>query len=196
MPSNQTPLRKKITEDTWSIDIRMLSRAQDLTQPHALRLTWTCRERKTASMSVSRAHTENAEWFRFETYDGTDIQINQEIYLTWTACNYGKERPWFCCPAVGCAKRAAILYFDTACKKFQCRTCCGLAYKSQRESKWDALYRKRNKYAYLLGRPRTSPHMPCPKPRYMHQSTWLHLHCLCSIYGLKALRYRLPKALL
>jgi len=51
------------------------------------------------------------------------------VFLDWTACHIGSERPWFLCPAPDCRRRVAILYGDGF---FTCRQCHQLAYNSQR----------------------------------------------------------------
>ncbi len=49
------------------------------------------------------------------------------ISLLRTLCNYGGWRSWFACP--GCSQRCAKLYFDDG--RVLCRSCLGLAYRSQ-----------------------------------------------------------------
>src|SRR5215469_1867462 len=64
---------------------------------------------------------------------GYDEWFSRElsVRLTWTACNYGGQRPWFVCPASGCGRRVAVLYGNGI---FACRHCFQLAYESQRET--------------------------------------------------------------
>jgi hypothetical protein len=54
--------------------------------------------------------------------------VRSELRLLWTACNYGNGRYWFQCPT--CAARFTKLYFLR--RRFSCRRCHGLPYKSQR----------------------------------------------------------------
>jgi hypothetical protein len=56
--------------------------------------------------------------------------IQLRVGLTFTPCNYGRQRPWFLCPMPGCGQRAAILYLDGL--YFGCRGCHSLKYMSQR----------------------------------------------------------------
>ena len=58
------------------------------------------------------------------------VDIEAQLDLTWTPCNYGGSRPWFLCPGEGCDRRVAILYGPTAPPL--CRLCRGLSYASQR----------------------------------------------------------------
>lgn len=53
------------------------------------------------------------------------------VYLDWTACHLGGQRPWFLCPTRGCGRRIANLYGGAI---FACRHCYRLAYPSQRET--------------------------------------------------------------
>jgi len=59
-------------------------------------------------------------------------QIVQPIWLSFSSCNYGGTRAWFCCPGRPCGRKVAILY--KAGEYFVCRTCYGLRYMSQRTS--------------------------------------------------------------
>ena len=61
------------------------------------------------------------------------------VYLDWTACHLGGQRPWFLCPAQGCRRRVAILYGGGI---FACRHCYQLAYPSQRETDDDRAARR------------------------------------------------------
>lgn len=50
------------------------------------------------------------------------------VPITYTACNFGDERPWFRCPAEGCVERVGKLYLPPRRARFACRECYGLAY--------------------------------------------------------------------
>jgi hypothetical protein len=56
-------------------------------------------------------------------------QAAHEVLLATTPCNYGGQRPWFRCPGA-CCGRVAKLYFVS--DGWQCRSCAGLRYRSQR----------------------------------------------------------------
>ncbi len=62
---------------------------------------------------------------------GKEHHRRQDVGLTYTTPRFGGRRPWFTCPA--CERRCAALYFLHG--EFGCRTCQGLAYRSQRESR-------------------------------------------------------------
>src|SRR5215211_7505330 len=54
--------------------------------------------------------------------------VQEPVPLTWTACNFGGERPWFMCPGAGCDQRVAVLYGPG--RYFLCRHCYDLVYES------------------------------------------------------------------
>ena len=79
---------------------------------------------ETGRVILAYRHRSGGEDWKDESYP---------VYLDWTACNLGGQRPWFLCPARGCGRRVAILYGGGI---FACRHCYQLAYPSQRET-WD-----------------------------------------------------------
>jgi|GEM_PF-5551418 len=68
--------------------------------------------------------------------DATHINIKgEEFGIVWTACNYGKHRPWLVCPR--CSRRVGKLYHPFAVDYRQllgelprCRQCWNLDYES------------------------------------------------------------------
>ena len=55
--------------------------------------------------------------------------LDDQVRLTWTPCNFGGQRPWFICP--DCEGRSAVLY---AFPRFRCRDCHPLVYASTHRS--------------------------------------------------------------
>ena len=95
----------------------------------------------------------------------------QSITLAWTPCNYGGERPWFCCP--GCGRRARKLYWA---RGFFCRRCLGLVYVSQRQNPISRSVGRESDIYERLGE-KWAHGKPFPrKPRYMHWKTYFRLH--------------------
>lgn len=72
---------------------------------------------------------------------------SQTIWLAYTACNYGKSRPWFVCPV--CQRRAGVLYMRAG--RFACRHCQRVAYCSQSGDMLDRVWRKQSKLEARLG---------------------------------------------
>src|SRR5262249_35010021 len=94
------------------------------------------------------------------------------VALEWTSCNYGRQRPWFRCPAAGCARRVAILYCGGI---FACRDCHGLNYESQHERTHDRALRRYQNIRVQLGAHAAIGSFP-DKPKGMH---WRTYHRLC-----------------
>lgn len=73
----------------------------------------------------------------FDIFKGERDEINYQIPILTTPCNYGGLRYWFQCPITinrkPCNKRVGVLYRPHGAKYFGCRHCFDLAYKKQRE---------------------------------------------------------------
>lgn len=96
--------------------------------------------------------------------------VCERIALTWTACSFGGQRPWWCCP--GCGRRCAVLYGGI---RFRCRRCHDLAYASTREEPYERALRRSQAIRQRLG---GSPNLLAPfppKPPRMHWRTYLRL---------------------
>ena len=100
-------------------------------------------------------------------------EVREPVPLSWTACNFGGERPWFICPGAGCGRRVAVLYGPG--RYFLCRHCYDLVYGSQREDKTQRALRRAQKIRKRL---EGSANMmePFPdKPKGMHWKTYERL---------------------
>lgn len=110
--------------------------------------------------------------YRVTTPNTEAEDLMYRVGLSWTPCNFGGQRPWFLCPAVGCGRRVALLYLD---RYFVCRHCLNLAYASQQETKEYRLMHKAHAIRRRLGGS-TSPLDSLPdKPRGMHYRTYYRL---------------------
>lgn len=96
-------------------------------------------------------------------------QIDYPVYLSWTVCRYGGQRPWFLCPAKGCERRAAILYCSG--NIYACRRCHQLTYTSQLEADYYRAARKADKISKRLGWEGGMSDFENEKPKGMHWST-------------------------
>jgi hypothetical protein len=93
--------------------------------------------------------------------------------LTWTACNFGGERPWFICPGAGCGRRVAVLYGPG--RYFLCRHCYELVYESQRNNAIErALHKAQSIRKHLGGSANMMEPFP-EKPKGMHHDTYMRL---------------------
>ncbi len=104
---------------------------------------------------------------------GVPQDVRQPVFLDWTPCTYGGQRPWFRCAADGCGRRVALLY--GAGKYFACRHCYQLVYESQREHECDRHRRRAQAIRRRLGgEPDIEGPLP-PKPKGMHWRTYHRL---------------------
>jgi hypothetical protein len=103
--------------------------------------------------------------------------IEQRVPITWTACHFGGQRPWFVCSAYRngeyCGRRAAVLYAGG--KLFACRRCYGLVYASQQETPtYRGVGRAQKIRLKLCGSPNLLEPFP-DKPKGMHWRTYARL---------------------
>jgi hypothetical protein len=165
---------KDTTDDYRSIDVRRWKRDGLLTPHQSFGWQWSRHGEVVASIRVRTEPNRviltyrqriGAEEWKDESYP---------VYLDWTACHLGGERPWFLCPASGCGQRVAILYGGSI---FACRHCYQLAYPSQREAYYDRAARKADRIRKKLG---WEPGILNPKgwlkPKGMHWSTFEQLN--------------------
>jgi hypothetical protein len=96
---------------------------------------------------------------------------DNEIFLQWTPCPLGGQRPWFLCPT--CRRRCAKLYIGEG--QSLCRKCRGLSYDSQRENRQARSERRINKIRTKLGAEGGFFLDFPPKPSGMHMDTYWRL---------------------
>ena len=140
---------KDATSDYRSIDVRRWERGGLLTPHQAFGWQWSRDGEVVASIRV-RTEPERVMLIYRHRRNGEEWQDeNYPVYLDWTPCNLGGQRPWFLCPAHGCGRRVAILYLGGSI--FACRHCYQLAYASQRETYDDRAARRADKIRERLG---------------------------------------------
>lgn len=125
---------KRTTDDMHILDIRKIERAGLLKPGCLFNWQWTRGGEKIASINI---HTETDRVildYRTRNHGDEWQDMNYPVRLTWTPCNYGGQRAWWLCPAVGCGRRVAVLYGG---KVYACRQCHKLAYPTQREQAHD-----------------------------------------------------------
>ena len=99
--------------------------------------------------------------------------VEEPVPLSWTACNFGGERPWFVCPGARGGRKVAVLYGPR--RYFLCRHCYDLVYESQRENDMSRALRRAQDIRKRLG---GSANMTEPfpeKPEGMHWKTYERL---------------------
>jgi hypothetical protein len=168
------------TDDCHSVDVRYLHREGLLKSGRWFSLRWSRAERETGSIGGVVEGTKQPErvilTYRHRSGPRREWEdVREPVHLSWTACNFGGERPWFVCPRAECGRRVAVLYGPG--RYFLCRHCYDLVYESQRES---GMYRALHKAQAIRKRLGGSANMmePFPeKPKGMHWSTYDRLFC-------------------
>jgi hypothetical protein len=163
---------KDTTEDYRSIDVRHWKRDGFLVPGQAFSWQWSRRGEVIASIRarsepdrviLAYKHRHRGEGWKDESYP---------VYLEWTGCHLGGERPWFRCPARGCGRRVAILYGGGL---FACRDCYQLTYPCQREPWGERAARRANRIRKKLGWEPGVLNGDGGKPKGMHWSTFERL---------------------
>jgi hypothetical protein len=170
--------KKTTTSECHSMDVRYLQRENLLRSGHSFSLRWSRAGRETGFIGGVVEGTETPErvilLYRHRSSPGGEWEdVREPVPLTWTACNFGGQRPWFVCPGAGCGRRVAVLYGPG--KYFLCRHCYDLVYESQRDN---AIYRALHKAQSIRERLGGSTNMmePFPvKPKGMHYETYWRL---------------------
>jgi hypothetical protein len=108
------------------------------------------------------------------TINAKSTQYNDRVDLAYTACNFGKVRPWFVCPH--CYKRLAKLYLRFG--YFACRHCQKVAYSSQSQDAIDRTWGVQYKIEARIGerhkRPKGMHHKTFEALREkLYQSMWV-----------------------
>ena len=110
--------------------------------------------------------------------------MNYPVYLAWSGCNYGGQRAWWLCPAVGCGRRVAVLYGG---KVYACRHCHKLAYRTQRQQADDRATSKADKIRKRLGWDAGILNGNGGKPKGMHWRTFVRLQAVHNTHVNQAL---------
>ncbi len=171
--------KKTTTSECHSVDVRYLQRENLLRSGHSFSLRWSRAVRETGSIGGIVEGMETPErvilLYRYRSSgQGKEWEdVRESILLSWTACNFGGERPWFICPGAGCSRRVAVLYGPG--RYFLCRHCYDLSYQSQRDN---AMYRALHKAQGIRERLGGSANMmePFPeRPKGMRHETYRQL---------------------
>jgi hypothetical protein len=170
--------KKSTTDECHSVDVRYLHRKGLLTPGHWFSLRWSRAGRETGSIRCAVKGDEKPErvilTYRHRSSSGGEWEeVREPVRLTWTACNFGGERPWFVCPGAGCGRRVAVLYGPG--RYFLCRHCYNLVYASQRENEMHRALRRAQTIRERLG---GSANMMKPfpeRPKGMHHETYWRL---------------------
>lgn len=110
---------KRTTDDMHVLDIRHIQRAGRLRPGQSFSWQWSRRGEVTASVNMRTDTDRVTLTYRSRSNGGEWQDMNCQVYLAWTGCNYGAQRAWWLCPAVGCGRRVAVLFGGKvyACRK-------------------------------------------------------------------------------
>jgi hypothetical protein len=154
-----------IVEEYHRIDIREWHR-QKLLRPG--RFEWVCSEQLSVTVEVNLDRV--LLKYGLQKPNRKPEKVEQQVYLDYSPCHYGGERPWFRCP--GCERRVAILCFAG---RFRCPRCLGLVYQTQQMSESDRRLHRIRKTRLRLGGSRSLLDSFPPKPSGMRWSTYRRL---------------------
>ena len=164
---------KSTVESRRKIDIRHWHK-EGLLEPHQLfSRKWSSNGQSIAKIIVYTEPNKLNFICRYRKSTGEWQQIDYPVYVGWTVCRYGGQRPWFFCPAKDCERRAAILYCSG--NIYACRRCHQLTYTSQREADYYRAARKADKISKRLGWEGGMSDFENEKPKGMHWSTYNRL---------------------
>lgn len=163
---------KDSTDDYRTIDVRRWKRDGLLTPHQSFRWKWSQYGEVVAAIQVHTEPDRVTLTYRHRSRGEDWKDESYPVYLRWTACNLGGQRPWFLCPARGCGRRVAILYGGEI---FACRHCYQLAYPSQREPYDDRAARRAERIRDKLGWEPGIFDIDGYKPTGMHWKTYERL---------------------
>jgi len=160
---------KRTTGETKRIDVRYLARQGYLQHGKGWSLHWTCGGKPSGSIGGATNNNTIFLIYRAKEHGSTKWEeVTQPIALSYTACHFGGDRPWFRCPF--CDRRVAVLYLGA---RARCRLCARMAYDSQNESALDRMFRKARKIRSRLQADESNIDAPILfKPKGMHQKTF------------------------
>jgi hypothetical protein len=156
-------------ENCKAIDVRYLQRHGMLRTGRWSSLSWSRDGEPIGSIQVCCEGERVRLIYRYREYAGEWESFDYPVSLTYTSCNYGGRRPWFCCPASNCWRRVAKLY--GAGRYFACRRCYRLSYQTQSEDRYDRAWSRLHKIQRRLGGEAGGDYLP-PKPKRMHWKTY------------------------
>jgi hypothetical protein len=135
------------------------------------KLRWTGND-STISFAVHSAGDTGRSPALRVAYELDSVEVREDIQIEWQPVNFGGHRPWFRCP--GCDDRKGTLHRPPAGRRFRCRDCHGLGYRSERsDAQTRAKLRFQRIHEQIDGR-RPHPNnasLPPEKPKGMHQET-------------------------
>ncbi|WP_351078163.1 hypothetical protein [Shewanella sp. CAL98-MNA-CIBAN-0140] len=157
-----------VTSSYLCIDVADLKKSGALTNGCQFTLQF-----ESENCEVNGETEQGLVWFYYAVLQGDNYK--DEVYsvpLTYTAGQFGGERPWFMCPYLHCDKRVKKLYIAD---RLGCRHCLKLSHQSKNESRSDRMARKADKIRAKLGWRLGILYSEESKPKGMHEKTYQRL---------------------
>jgi hypothetical protein len=173
---------KRTTNQMHDLDIRRVHRAGNLTPGVYSGWSWKWLLGNVSSISLYAGGGGVTLSYSITNREGQRQEYRYRVGIEWTPCNYGGQRPWWTCPE--CGRRVAILFGG---RKYACRHCHDLTYKSTRTSPDFKHYARASKVRMRLGWGGGVASPMGDKPKGMHWKTYLRLLNELNGHGIKAL---------
>jgi hypothetical protein len=97
---------KETTAGLRAVDVRYLHRQGSLQPGTIFHLRWSRNGEEMGSISGVTGKDQVTLHYRLRP-SGQDEEevVTEPIWLEWTSCHYGGQRPWFRCPGRSCGRR-------------------------------------------------------------------------------------------
>ena len=187
---------KRTTNNMNNLDIRRVHRAGRLNPGESCTWSWTRNFDSVSRISMQAGNDAVTLSYRITVPLGVSRDYSYPVMIEWTPCNYGGRRAWWVCP--DCGRRVAVLWGG---RRYACRHCHDLAYKSTRTAPGSECYARANKIRARLGWGGGVASPPGSKPKGMHWTTYtrllrqLHAHCIDASFEMDATNDRIQKKL-
>lgn len=172
MGSGRGQRGKNTTSNMKPLDVRRLHRAGLLTPGRVFSWQWRVCGKEVASIQMRSEAGRLVLIYRNRSHGGEWQPMEYPVYLEWTDCTLGGQRPWFLCPGQECGRRVAVLYGGSI---FACRYCHKLAYECQRETDDVRAMRRADTIRRRLGWGAGIANPKGGKPKGMHWRTYERL---------------------
>lgn len=187
---------KRTTNKMKKLDIRRVHRAGGLVPGESCTWSWTWGIDSVSRISMQAGDDVVTLAYRITDQFGEGRDYSYPVRIEWTPCNYGGRRAWWVCP--DCGRRVAVLWGG---RKYACRHCHDLAYKSTRTAPGSECYARANKIRARLGWGGGVASPIGDKPKGMHWRTYgrlmrqLNAHCIAASHQMDATNDRIEKKL-
>lgn len=169
---------KRTTDKLNRLDIRRVNRAGRLVPGESCIWSWTRNIDLVSQVAIHAGNDEVTLRYRISDPFGESRDYSCSVTIAWTACHYGGRRAWWICP--DCGRRVAVLWGG---RRYACRHCHDLAYKSTRTAPGSECYARANKIRAQLGWGGGIASPTGRKPKGMHRATYLRLLQQLNVHG-------------